>query len=83
MPPDLARGDADEIMRFYTDKFWEKYDAECSSALHRNKTMKNLHIHLVFFRKTPSGRIGREGGGEEHVLYYGRPPCENEERSDR
>lgn len=48
MPPDLARGDADEILRFYTDKFREKYDAECSSALHHNKTMKNLHIHLVF-----------------------------------
>ena len=48
LPPDLARGDADEILRFYTDKFREKYGVECSSALHHNKTMKNLHIHLVF-----------------------------------
>ena len=38
----------DILLRSFTDKFKEKYRAECVAALHHNKRMTNFHIHLIF-----------------------------------
>ncbi len=35
-------------MQPFTDRFREKYGAECVSALHHNKRKTNYHIHLIF-----------------------------------
>lgn len=38
----------EELLRYFTDGFKEKYNVECTSALHHNKTRTNYHIHLIF-----------------------------------
>lgn len=38
----------EELLRYFTDNFKEKYNVECTSALHHNKTRTNYHIHLIF-----------------------------------
>ena len=44
--PDLY--DPDKLLQMFTDRFKEKYDAECIAALHHNKRKTNYHIHLIF-----------------------------------
>ena len=44
--PDLY--DPDKLLRPFTDRFKEKYGAECIAALHHNKRKTNYHIHLIF-----------------------------------
>ena len=38
----------DKLLRLFTDRFHEKYNVECISALHHNKRKTNYHIHLIF-----------------------------------
>ena len=38
----------ERVLRQFTDNFKEKYEVECISALHHNKTKTNYHIHLIF-----------------------------------
>lgn len=38
----------DKLLQLFTDRFKEKYDVECVSALHHNKRKTNYHIHLIF-----------------------------------
>jgi len=40
--------DPDKLLRLFTDRFKEKYGAECVAALHHNKPKTNYHIHLIF-----------------------------------
>ena len=40
--------DPDKLLRLFTDRFKEKYGAECTAALHHNKRKTNYHIHLIF-----------------------------------
>ncbi len=44
--PDLYN--PDKLLRLFTDRFKEKYNVECISALHHNKRKTNYHIHLIF-----------------------------------
>ena len=44
--PDLY--DPDKLLQLFTDRFKEKYGAECIAALHHNKRKTNYHIHLIF-----------------------------------
>lgn len=37
-----------KLLQLFTDRFKEKYGAECVSALHHNKRKTNYHIHLIF-----------------------------------
>lgn len=38
----------EEILELFTEKFKETYGVECISAMHHNKPMTNLHIHMIF-----------------------------------
>lgn len=38
----------DKLLQLFTDRFKEKYGAECVSALHHNKRKTNYHILLIF-----------------------------------
>ena len=38
----------DKLLKLFTDRFKEKYGAECIAALHHNKRKTNYHIHLIF-----------------------------------
>ena len=42
------RFDPNQVLREFTEQFKKRYDVECVSALHHNKTKKNYHIHLIF-----------------------------------
>lgn len=44
--PDLY--DPNKLLQLFTDRFKEKYSAECIAALHHNKRKTNYHIHLIF-----------------------------------
>ena len=44
--PDLY--EPDKLLQLFTDRFKEKYGAECIAALHHNKRKTNYHIHLIF-----------------------------------
>ena len=37
-----------KLLQLFTDRFKEKYGAECIAALHHNKRKTNYHIHLIF-----------------------------------
>lgn len=38
-----------KLLKIFTEKFKQKYDVECISALHHNKKKTNYRIHLIFF----------------------------------
>ena len=40
--------DPQQVLEDFTEQFKKRYDVECVSALHHNKTKKNYHIHLIF-----------------------------------
>ena len=44
--PDLYN--PDKLLRLFTDRFKEKHNVECISALHHNKRKTNYPIHLIF-----------------------------------
>ena len=48
LPEEYTRFDPSQVLREFTEQFKKRYDVECVSALHHNKTKKNYHIHLIF-----------------------------------
>lgn len=48
LPEEYTQFDPDRVLREFTEQFKKRYDVECISALHHNKTKKNYHIHLIF-----------------------------------
>ena len=48
LPEEYTQFDPNRVLREFTEQFKKRYDAECVSALHHNKTKKNYHIHLIF-----------------------------------
>ena len=48
LPKGFTRYDSEDMLKYFTDAFKEKYGVECISALHHNKRKTNLHIHLIF-----------------------------------
>ena len=48
LPKGFVRYESEDMLRYFTDKFKEKYGVECVSALHHNKKKTNLHIHLIY-----------------------------------
>ena len=49
--------DPDKLLQLFTDRFKEKYDVECVSALHHNKRKTNYHIHLIFSERELSAKF--------------------------
>ena len=48
LPEEYTQFDPNRVLREFTEQFKKRYDVECASALHHNKTKKNYHIHLIF-----------------------------------
>ena len=48
LPEEYTQFDPKWVLREFTEQFKKRYDVECVSALHHNKTKKNYHIHLIF-----------------------------------
>ena len=48
LPEEYTQYDPPMVLRSFTQEFKKRYDVECVSALHHNKTKKNYHIHLIF-----------------------------------
>ena len=48
LPEEYTQFDPSQVLREFTEQFKKRYDVECVSALHHNKTKKNYHIHLIF-----------------------------------
>ena len=48
LPEEYTQYDPQMVLRSFTHEFKKRYDVECVSALHHNKTKKNYHIHLIF-----------------------------------
>lgn len=48
LPEEYTQYDPNRVLREFTEQFKKRYDVECVSALHHNKTKKNYHIHLIF-----------------------------------
>lgn len=48
LPEEYTQFDPGRVLREFTEQFKKRYDVECVSALHHNKTKKNYHIHLIF-----------------------------------
>jgi MobA/MobL family. len=38
----------DKLLKYFVDGFKDKYDVECTAALHHNHDRTNYHIHLIF-----------------------------------
>ena len=67
LPEEYTKFDPNQVLREFTEQFKKRYDVECVSALHHNKTKKNYHIHLIFSerRLLPEMCI-RDRDGAEH-----------------
>jgi len=48
LPEEYTQFDPQQVLEDFTEQFKRRYDVECVSALHHNKTRKNYHIHLIF-----------------------------------
>ena len=48
LPEEYTQYDPQMVLQSFTQEFKKRYDVECVSALHHNKTKKNYHIHLIF-----------------------------------
>ena len=48
LPEEYTQFDPNRVLREFTEQFKKRYDVECVSALHHNKTKRNYHIHLIF-----------------------------------
>ena len=48
LPPEMFRYDHDQLLRYVVDKYKERYQVECTAALHHNKAMTNFHIHMIY-----------------------------------
>lgn len=43
LPEEYTKFDPNQVLREFTEQFKKRYDVECVSALHHNKTKKNYH----------------------------------------
>lgn len=48
LPEEYTQYDPQQVLEDFTEQFKKRYEVECVSALHHNKTKKNYHIHLIF-----------------------------------
>ncbi len=48
LPEEYTQFDPRQVLQEFKEQFKKRYDVECVSALHHNKTKKNYHIHLIF-----------------------------------
>lgn len=48
LPECLQSSSPDLVLQLLTEKFREQYGAQCTAALHHNKSKSNYHIHLIF-----------------------------------
>ena len=48
LPSEMTRYDPDELLRYFSESYREKYGTECIAALHHNKAKTNYHIHLIY-----------------------------------
>lgn len=48
LPESFTSYKEDQLLKFFVDKFKDKYKVECVAALHHNKRKTNYHIHLIF-----------------------------------
>lgn len=48
LPEEYTQFDPQQVLEDFTEHFKKRYEVECVSALHHNKTKKNYHIHLIF-----------------------------------
>ena len=48
LPPEMFRYDHEKLLQDFVERFKDKYQVECTAALHHNKTKKNFHIHLIY-----------------------------------
>ena len=63
LPEQFVRYNSQDVIERFTEKFKAKYQVECVSALHYNKTKTNYHIHLTFSERrlleVPEVKIAR------------------------
>jgi len=52
LPEEYTQFDPRKVLQEFTEQFKKRYDVECVSALHHNKTKKNYHIHLIFSERS-------------------------------
>lgn len=48
LPEEYTQFAPRQVLQEFKEQFKKRYDVECVSALHHNKTKKNYHIHLIF-----------------------------------
>ena len=48
LPEEYTEFDPYLVLGKFTEAFKDRYNVECISAIHHNKTMTNYHIHLIF-----------------------------------
>ncbi|SNU06787.1 MobA/MobL family protein [Lachnospiraceae bacterium] len=48
LPESFTSYKEDQLLKYFVDKFKDKYKVECVAALHHNKRKTNYHIHLIF-----------------------------------
>ncbi|MBR0456792.1 MAG: MobA/MobL family protein [Firmicutes bacterium] len=48
LPKYMTGYDPEELLRYFTESFKREYGAECTAALHHNKSRTNYHIHLIY-----------------------------------
>lgn len=60
LPPSLIEYDHDMLLQYITGRFIEKYDVGCIAALHHNKAMTNLHVHLTFSERQSLDEVERK-----------------------
>ena len=67
LPEEYTKFDPNQVLREFTEQFKKRYDVECVSALHHNKTKKNYHtiVHQMIecVKVYPDGRLDIIFGG--------------------
>ena len=48
LPESFTSYKEDQLLKYFVDKFKDRYKVECVAALHHNKRKTNYHIHLIF-----------------------------------
>lgn len=48
LPESFTTYKEEQLLKYFVDKFKDKYKVECVAALHYNKRKTNYHIHLIF-----------------------------------
>ena len=55
LPEEYTKFDPNQVLREFTEQFKKRYDVECVSALHHNKTKKNYHKTEKYTAGSPCG----------------------------